>query len=93
MRRAVRIRARGPRGTHGLVEMVREQVAELSAAMDGLSASVDEMKSRVTAAVDGVQAQTAKLATRVGALGATLRAMARDVDDHEKRISALEARK
>lgn len=74
-----RMRARGPRGTRGMVEMVREQVKALTDAMGGLSQSVEDMRAR-----------TATLSAGVDALGKMVLTLAENVDDHEERLQVVE---
>lgn len=49
-----RMRARGPRGTHALVEMVREQVGVLIGSTERLSSDVRGLGRLVTALADRV---------------------------------------
>ena len=81
-----RLRARGRRGTHGLVQMVREQVAVLVESGGKMATSVDALTKNVGA-----------WRVQVAALGASVNALAIAVDEHEaqlvtqdRRITALE---
>lgn len=74
-----RMRARGPRDTHTLVQMVRAQLNALVGATGRVAGAVDTLRVEVTAMTSDVNA----LAKMVGAL-------AEISEDHEDRITELE---
>lgn len=84
-----RMRARGPRDTHTLVQMVREQVAVMMTSMGRVAKATDSLRSDVNklgSAVDALQ-------LNVAALGGMMTTLAEGADDHEKRITALEKKR
>lgn len=97
------MRARGPRGTRGLVEMVRDQVAVLvdgtgkvAKEMAGVSAEMATASKRM----DGVSKRMDEVASQMADLGKSVYALAKRVDiqkeitdEHEDRLTALEKKK
>lgn len=80
--RRERMRARGPRATHALVQMLREQVGLLIGATDHLAADVRVVATRTQA-----------LASNMKVLGKMVNALGDVVDDHEARLLKLEKRR
>lgn len=87
------MRARGPRGTHGLVGMVREQVKVLTETTGRMSKDIQVLKAGVQALAENVSV----LDTNALALGKMLEAVAEAVDaqgqvdvDHEERLRSIE---
>lgn len=77
--RRERMRARGPRHTHGLVQMVREQVAVMMESMGKVASSVDALRRDV-----------GELQVNVAQLGGSLNAVAEAWEDVEARVAKLE---
>lgn len=88
MRRA-QLRARGPRHTHGLVQMVREQVAVL---VEGTGTVAREMAA-TSRRMDDVAKRMAQLGVTVNRLLERVDAQEERADDHEARIVKLEKKK
>lgn len=84
-----RMRARGLRGTHTLVAMVRDQVKVLTAASAETVKAVNKLREDV-----GVLGRVVlALDQNVAKLGGMLEAIAEHTDDHEARLTALEGKK
>jgi len=102
MIRRYRIRARGPRGTHGLVHMVRDQVKVVAESTDrlhkdvkGLGQKVGELGRKVEELGAGVKAMGESVIVfkgEVNALGALLEDVAEAADKQEEKSEDFEKR-
>lgn len=94
------MRARGPRGTHGLVGMVREQVKVVAESTDRLEANFQSLNVKFRELAQDVEVISANVQSYGGdvrALGKMLEAVAEAVDaqgqvdmDHEERLRSIE---
>lgn len=91
-----RMRARGLRGTHTLVAMVREQVMALTETSAETVRIVGKLRQDVETLRDDVVAlgqAVLRLDQNVAKLGGMLEVIAEHTDDHETRLIALEGKK
>jgi methyl-accepting chemotaxis protein len=84
--RRERMRARGPRGTRGLVEMVREQVKALTESSGQTVRAVEKLQTDVQELGHSV----IRMDGNVHRLSGLMEAFAQSFDDLEARVSKLE---
>lgn len=88
-----RLRARGYRGTRGLVEMVRDQVKALTASSAETVKAVNKLRddtNRLREDVGVLGTVVLGLDQNVAKLGGMLEVIAEHTDDHEQRLAKLE---